>query len=1028
MRLLALALAVLQPALPGSARTPAYAPDGRLAIAVDGDLWVSAEPVTAGSRAAPRWVRLTQGAAWDREPAWSGDGNAVVFASDRAGTFDLWRVRVGPNGASGTPERLTTSPEPDGEPAVAPDGRVAFVRGSGATARLWLRGVDGRERPLGVGRGAGAGGATASAAPAAPERWPAFSRDGARLASVTLDERGARLHVRFLVRGDSGRVDSVRTDSTVLAGQAVERPAFSPDGERLAFGTPGLRGGVSVTPLDGRYVNLVSARRAAVAWSPDGRTLALAPAGEDAPGYNGDPDRLHDPSRDVGERLRAANDPGLWTVDAPAAVDASLAPRTVAVARTRAERNAEALERTWARTAALYYAGDSARDRRDAWAAVRDRHRPAILAAPTDAALDDALHRMLAERPPLRASATGRAAVSSAHPVATAAGLEILRKGGNVVDAAVAVSFALGVVEPDASGVGGYGEMLVFQPGMTRPALIEFMSRVPEEASLANGALLQNGRYPEDGPVLPIVPGTVAGMHTAWKRYGGKKVAWRDLLAPAIRAAREGYVVSEGLATTLATEQAAFRKYAGSRALFFRDGRPLAAGDTIRNPDLAWTLEQIAARGADGFYQGEVARRLVQDLRGQGNAMRLTDMARYYAAEREPVGGTYRGRAVWSSAPPVSGGASLVAQLQILEQLAPRPQPYADDAPTLHAMLAAWQLVPSSRGRIADPGLWPTDVSPFTSRDTALARARCFDAAHPVKLPCDSARMNAAPRRPTTDTGDEAPLRVAQDEGPCGADHAREMSRCRAAGTTAFAVADAEGNVVAVTQTLGTWGGNFYVTPGLGFLYNDKLTSYGTDPNEYGARLPFARHGSTLAPTIVLESAAPNARPLLAVGAAGNAWIGSAVYQTLVGVVDGRLDAQRALELPRFLPGGAGERRAGRSDRGRASRRQSCGACRRWDTGCSSCRSPENCGRDMARRSRSDRTGSRRAPIRGGPGRRAPCRDRRSLTAGSRDCRGQPSNESCAASGSARSCASSHRFRSIPPPNPVSDPSAPITR
>jgi gamma-glutamyltranspeptidase len=419
-------------------------------------------------------------------------------------------------------------------------------------------------------------------------------------------------------------------------------------------------------------------------------------------------------------------------------------------------------------------------------------------------------------------------------------------------------------------------------------------------------------------------------MHTAWKRYGSGKVPWAELLAPAIRLARGGYPVSEGLATTLATERAHFAKYAGSRALFFRDGRPLAAGDTVRNPDLAWVLEQVAARGADGFYKGEVARRIVQDLRGGGNAMRLTDLARYYAPEREPVGTTYHGRAVWSSAPPVSGGATLAAQLNLLEQLAPTPAPYAEDAATLHAMLAAWQLVPSARGRIADPGLWPVDVSPFVSKDTARARARCFDAAHALgpaafrgdTLRCAPPAPAAAPARaaspasPASPASDDEADVAALPSSPCGDAHAgdvhaREVAVCHAAGTTAFAVADADGNAVAVTQTLGTWGGNFYVSPGLGFLYNDKLTTYGSDPAEYGARLPNARHGSTLAPTIVLDGAGPDARPVLAVGAAGNAWITSAVYQTLVGVVDQRLDAQRALELPRFLLSGRGGAGAG---------------------------------------------------------------------------------------------------------------------
>jgi gamma-glutamyltranspeptidase len=139
-------------------------------------------------------------------------------------------------------------------------------------------------------------------------------------------------------------------------------------------------------------------------------------------------------------------------------------------------------------------------------------------------------------------------------------------------------------------------------------------------------------------------------------------------------------------------------------------------------------------------------------------------------------------------------------------------------------------------------------------------------------------------------------------ESPCGDEHAWEVRACHSSGTTAFAVADADGNVVAVTQTLGTWGGNFYVTPGLGFLSNDKLTSYGTDPARYGARLPFARNGSTLAPTIVFRGD----RPVFAVSAAGNAWITAAIYETLLGAMDYGLGPQQALELPRFLPGSRG--------------------------------------------------------------------------------------------------------------------------
>jgi gamma-glutamyltranspeptidase len=671
----------------------------------------------------------------------------------------------------------------------------------------------------------------------------------------------------------------------------------------LSFTIGGARPGVFVAPRDGRYQNLVSPRYAASAWTPDGRRIALVDLPEDDVSYNGDPDRLGD--RDANNLLGAAG--RLWTVDAPAPVDAGLAVAPsdarapFAGDAARAERNTTAFDQLWRRTARLYYGmsddgtadaasqGSAESAARSRWESLRSKYRPRAIAAKSEDELRAVLYAMLRERPPYRASASGRAAVSSAHPVATAAGLEILRKGGNVVDATAAVSFALGVVEPDASGPGGYGQMLVYRTGMNTPQLIEFMSRVPEDAGLSNAELAPGGRLPDDGPVLANVPGTVAAMHLAFRRYGSGKVSWSDILAPAIRAARDGYVVSDGLATTLATEREHFLKYESSRALFFRDGQPLRAGDTLRNPDLAWTLEQIAKGGADAFYRGEIARRIVADLRGKGNAIKLTDLARYYAAEREPVSGTYRGHTIYSSAPPVAGGAQLVGTLNLLEQYRDA-KPYTDDAGTLHAMLSAWLLVPSSRNRIADPGLWPVNVEPITNKDTARARWRCFDPAHAL-----------------------APEAVRGDSLLCTERRAElELpERGHSTGTTAFTVADAEGNVVAVTQTLGTWGGNFYVTPGLGFLYNDKLGSYGNDPSAYGARLPFARHGSTIAPTIVFSPATNGAaRPIAALGAAGNAWITAAVYQTLVGLIDQHLDPQAALELPRFLLGfrGSGER------------------------------------------------------------------------------------------------------------------------
>jgi gamma-glutamyltranspeptidase len=849
------------------ARNPAYARDGRLAVSVRGDLWIVSKQGA--------WTRVTSGGAWDREPAWTTDGSAIVFSSDRAGNFDLWRVAVGANGASGEPERLTTSPLSESEPAVASDGRIFFVRGRLGAATLWMRAANGSESRVTKDR--------------AVERWPSVSADGSKLAYVAIGDATRKLHVRTI---DSGR------DTVVLTDARVEHPAWSPNGDRIAWTATGPRGAVYVSPADGRYVNLLSTRHAEAAWSPDGKTLALADLAGDAiapVGYNGDPDRTGD--RDA--NLLGMSSGHLWTVDAPIAPDHALAEQRGGIATDRATLNADAFDQLWSRTASLYYSTTDATARRAQWETLKAKYRPRAVAAKNDDELKTVLHEMLREHPPYRQSATGRAAVSSAHPVATAAGVEMLAKGGNVVDAAVAVSFALGVVEPDASGVGGYGQTIVYLKTMDRPQLIEFMSRVPEDAGLDNTSLLVNGRLPDGGPVVVNVPGTVAAMRLAWEKFGSKKIPWADLIAPAIRAARDGYVVSEGLATTLATERDEFLKYEGSRALFFRDGQPLHAGDTLKNPDLAWTLEQIAKGGADAFYKGEIAKRMVNDLHSHGNAMKLSDMARYYAAERQAIPGTYRGYTFFSAAPPVSGGAELAAKMSLLEQY-PSPKPYSDDAGTLHAMISAWQLVPSTRGRINDPGLWPTNVEPFMNKDTAKIRWRCFDPNKALNLATlRGDTLSCAAEKKT------ASVELAQPPECIAHGYDANLApSCRASGTTAFAVADADGNVVAQTQTLGTWGGNFYVTPGLGFLYNDKLGSYGTDPNSYGARLPFARHGSTIAPTIVFEGAGKAMHPVAALGAAGNAWITSAVYQVLEGMLDGHLDPQAALEQPRFLIGG----------------------------------------------------------------------------------------------------------------------------
>jgi gamma-glutamyltranspeptidase len=836
---------------------PAWSPDGRqLATSFLDRIWVSAPD---GRKGRPL---TTEAAGTERDPAWSRDGRTIAFAADSGRGFDLYSAA-----AERGQRRAITSMEGDERwPSWTPDGRIVFSHRPHALADWRLLVVS-----------ASGGSATPLFADAAAhdEREARVSPDGARVAYISdrdSQEGDVDLWVAELPAAESTRVR--RTRVTQVRGREGF-PSWAPDGSRVAFYA--LREGAgavwvaSVEPAGAAVRTrpsspavLVSRRGGVPAWSPDGERIVIADLPTPDPTYNGNP-------------LRSAEDPPplfapdafrLWAVDAPLPVDAGV--REIVPAPAEPAQLVAAFDRVWETLRRLYYsAGDGAA----AWRGLREKYRREAQAARTEADLETVVDRLVADQPLIKpAVVSDRAVVVSGHPLASEAGAAALAKGGNIVDAAIAASFALGVVEPDASGIGGDGMAILFMKGMSEPTIIDYKDQVPIHATSDNPVLRQSTG---DGPAAANIPGVVAGLDYLFQKYGSGKVSWADLIAPAIEHAEQGYVLDQALPTSIAEGQAYFEKYAESKRIYMPDGRIPRPGERFVNADYGATLRAIAREGAQTFYRGAIAKRIAADMARHGGLITLDDLAQYRAIERRPLAGRYRDHAVYSSPPPVSTGLSLIETLQILQNYEPKPgATYATDADYFHHAVEAWKVRDQS-GRIADPALFTIDLGPHLDLQHAAALFRRID-------PRKASRYRNDPASPV---GTERPERIGR-------------------GTTAFAVADADGNMIALTQTLSTWGGTFYVSEGLGFLYNNHLRfGGGAAPGRF---LPLARSSSTSVPTLVFKSVPGTSGPgvpRLAVGAAGNAWIPASVYSIILNVVDGGMPAQRAIEAPRFLIG-----------------------------------------------------------------------------------------------------------------------------
>ena len=439
--------------------------------------------------------------------------------------------------------------------------------------------------------------------------------------------------------------------------------------------------------------------------------------------------------------------------------------------------------------------------------------------------------------------------VASAHALASQAGLEMLKDGGNAVDAAVAAAFAIGVVEPNASGLGGEGMMVIYLAGPKTATAIDYRSAAPAAIDFPSGV-------PADGPASVAIPGTVAGLSMALQKYGTKTLA--QVLAPAIRIAAGGFVVSPTLAGIVVDNFEAIAKNDALAAIVLPGGLPVEAGATLKNPDLAASLRKIAAGGADVFYRGEIAEALAQAMTAGGGKITKADLAGYKAIERAPVRGQYRGYDILSAPPPV-GGASLVEILQILDRF-----DLSKEAPLspryVHVVAEAMKRgFADFTAAIGDPDFVDVPVARLLSRDYAAARA---------------AEIRADAITPKVTAGD-----VKKHESPS---------------TTSLSVVDAQGNMVALTQTLSEFFGAKVVVPGTGIILNNEMKNFGTrGPN---AIAPGKRMRTMIAPSILVK----DGRTFATLGTPGAARIISTMTLLVSNLVDFGMGIQEAIEAPRF--------------------------------------------------------------------------------------------------------------------------------
>ena len=483
---------------------------------------------------------------------------------------------------------------------------------------------------------------------------------------------------------------------------------------------------------------------------------------------------------------------------------------------------------------------------------------------------------------PVRAQ---HAIVVSVHELASQVGVNIMQAGGNAIDAAVATGFALAVVHPPAGNIGGGGFMLI-RMADGRTHFIDYREKAPAAATRDMYLDPQGNVIPdasEIGYKSIGVPGSVAGMVYAEQKYG--KLTLKQVMAPAIRLAREGYVLTWGEARDFQTDKH-LGQFPESRRVFQRNGDFYKPGEIFRQPDLARTLQRIADK-PDDFYHGSLARELAAAMQKGGGLITADDLANYEVKEREPVRGTYRGYEVISAPPPSSGGAVLIESLNILEgfDLAKMGD---RSAQSIHYTTEAFRRAFFDRAEfMGDPDFAKIPVAQLIDKKYAAAWEETIDPAR--------ATPSKDLKRPAVFSQLEQFAAAHPPMVPPESNH-----------TTHYSVMDAEGNAVAVTTTINDWFGSRVTADGLGFLLNDEMDDFSAKPgvpnadgllqSEMNAIGPGKRPLSSMTPTIVVR----DGKTVMVLGSPGSSKIITTVANVLMGVVDYGMNIQEAVNAPRF--------------------------------------------------------------------------------------------------------------------------------